>query len=397
MSDKEFIHLIEKYLNGTCSPSERERVEQWYEEHAAGDREFFDSDEEQIRKAAERSLAVVRKRTTVPVLPFDEGRTDARGKIHRNILFIRRLAAAVILLVASGGTYLYLKPKTEMPPLAKAELITKDDVPPGGDNAILTLANGKKIVLNQVQPGVLAEEGNALVSKKNNGELLYQAERPAGLLTEPQFNTLSTPQGGQYQVVLADGTKVWLNALSSLRFPASFSGLTRTVELEGEAYFEVAENKQKPFKVKIPGGAEVRVTGTHFNVMAYENENKISTILLEGGVEMVSRSAVILLKPGQQAILHKKSGMMEKNPADLEEAIAWKNGYFLFNNENIHSIMRKISRWYGVEVTYDGNMEGKDFSGTVSRYKNVSEVLHMLELTGIIHFKVKGRRIAVMP
>lgn len=394
ISANQMINLIEKYLKGKCTPEERAKVEQWYEEYAAEDRDFYLDDDDRFKDAAERSLSVIREKMASSTLATKEESVVAREN-GRNIIFWR-LAAAVAFVCLSTCLYLYTRPVTDLQPLSKVQDPPLDDVPPGGNNAVLTLANGKRISLNQAQVGLLAEEGNTAVSKKGNGELTYHTGESLEKNIEPQFNTLTTPEGGQYHVVLADGTKVWLNALSSLRFPTSFSGKTRNVELIGEAYFEIAKNRAMPFNVKMPNGAEVRVTGTHFNAMAYEDENNISAILVEGAIQMANQSNLAILKPGQQAVLHKQTGMIEVSTADKEAAMAWKNGYFLFNGENIRSIMRKLTRWYGVEVLYEGPMGDKDFSGMVSRYKNVSEVLKMLELTGIIRFKIVGRRIYVM-
>ncbi|HWW40381.1 FecR family protein, partial [Pedobacter sp.] len=200
----------------------------------------------------------------------------------------------------------------------------------------------------------------------------------------------------QYQLKLPDGTLVWLNSASSLRFPTQFAGKERSVELDGEAYFEVAKNKEMPFKVHVRA-MEVRVLGTHFNVMAYDDEESISTTLLEGSVKVSNALQTAVIRPGQQASLKKSSGILGVEEVNTVEAIAWKNGKFLFADEDIETIMRRISRWYNVEVEYRGNLSDKNFAGSISRYENVSEVLKMLELTGTIHFKVEGRRIIVMP
>jgi ferric-dicitrate binding protein FerR (iron transport regulator) len=203
--------------------------------------------------------------------------------------------------------------------------------------------------------------------------------------------------GGQYQLLLPDGSKVWLNSGSSIRFPTAFIGKERVVELKGEAFFDIKENKKMPFIVRTNNSMDIKVLGTQFNVMAYEDEKSINTTLLEGSVQILKETGSTYLEPGQAAVLNKGSGKIKVAPADIEDAVAWKNGYFIFSNENIESIMRKVSRWYNVEIEYQGNLNNKDFVGTISRDKNISELLKMLELTGAIHFRIEGRRVTVMP
>jgi transmembrane sensor len=213
--------------------------------------------------------------------------------------------------------------------------------------------------------------------------------------SEVVYNTISTPRGGQYQLMLADGSKVWLNAASSLRFPASFVGKERKVELLGEAYFEVAKNAKMPFKVKV-NGMEVEVLGTHFNINSYENESTIRTTLLEGSVKINKNNSSSLLKPGQQAQMNKAGEIKIINDADVEEAIAWKEGKFQFDRADIHDIMRQLTRWYDVDVEYKGTVSSH-FGGTISRDVNLSQVLNMLHLTGEVKFQVEDRKVVVMP
>jgi len=209
------------------------------------------------------------------------------------------------------------------------------------------------------------------------------------------FNTISTPVGGQYTVVLPDGSKVWLNAASSLKFPTAFTGTERRVELTGEGYFEVAKNKHMPFKVNF-NREEVEVLGTHFNISAYPDEAVTRTTLLEGSVRISKNNIKKILVPGQQAISSMQTGGFNIAEVNTDEAIAWKNGLFLFHNENIRSIMKKIARWYNVDVNYQGSFTNQEYGGRISQSKNLSEILKNLELTGTIHFKIEGRRVTVM-
>lgn len=316
--------------------------------------------------------------------------------------------AAIFLVIAGLGLYLWMnRQKAQVQVIAKVKKdFGKTEIPPGGNKAILTLANGAKIVLDDAKAGVLATQSGINIRKTEDGQVIYDVSQAAAKGSELTYNTISTPRGGQYQVVLPDGSQVWLNAASSLKFPTVFRGKERHVELSGEAYFEVAKNKAKPFRVT-SGNQTVEVLGTHFNINAYPEEANIKTTLLEGSVKVSLASAgkdevERFLKPGQQA---KTGADIQVYEVDVSQAIAWKNGYFVFSHENIESIMRKISRWYDVDIEYKGNITKDGFVGSVSKFEKVSEVLSLLELTGSVHFKIEtqganqqtGRRIIVMP
>jgi ferric-dicitrate binding protein FerR (iron transport regulator) len=210
------------------------------------------------------------------------------------------------------------------------------------------------------------------------------------------YNTISTPKGGQYQVTLSDGSKVWLNAASSLRFPATFSGKERKVELTGEGYFEVAHNKKMPFHVTV-NDLDVEVLGTHFNINAYADESAIKTTLLEGSVKVVKGNETKIIEPGEQAsVTTSEDEINVKQQVDLEQVVAWKNGIFQFERADIESVMRQISRWYDIDVDYHGRVS-EHFGGTISRDVNISDVLKMLEMTGGVNFKIDGKKVIVMP
>lgn len=312
---------------------------------------------------------------------------------QRNFSFRYYYAAAAMLLFGLCVFLFYPRTNTAVQTFAENKKTpTAGVIKPGSTKATLTLSDGTVINLDEVQSGLVSRQGNVTVGKTADGRLIYQVKAAAD---QPLiYNTISTPRGGEYQIVLPDGTSVWLNAASSLRFPSVFSGSERKVELKGEAYFEVARNKQKPFKVAV-NNMGIEVLGTHFNVNAYDDEAQIRTTLLEGSVKLSAGSNHRLLKPGQQASLGKQSDFSIAE-VNVDEAIAWKNGYFIFDNENIESIMRKISRWYDVEVTYQGKVDQGRYGGTVSRFDNVEGVLKSLELTGSVRFRMEGRRITVM-
>jgi ferric-dicitrate binding protein FerR (iron transport regulator) len=257
---------------------------------------------------------------------------------------------------------------------------------------LLTLADGSTIVLNDEQNGELASQGNTKVLKLN-GRITYQpSDVGSGKIL---YNTITTPRGGQYQVVLADGSSVWLNAESSLRFPTDFVGKERRVEISGEAYFEVAKNKAMPFVVSV-NGAEVQVLGTHFNVQAYDDEAALQTTLLEGAVKFVAGNSAVTLKPGQQSQLDKNGDVTVSNEIDTDKIVAWKNGYFLFNGEGLSAITKQLARWYDVEVT-GANKIGDKFYAEIPRATKLSDVLHALELTGKVHFTIEGRKVVAKP
>jgi transmembrane sensor len=381
MTREEYNALYEKYLSGNCTSKEREAIEN-YQDSIDLDRHHWIKDQMGEQELVKETI-------------HSELLNSIARQKRRQMIRTWYAAAAVILLILSSGLYFNnLKKKTIV--IAKTESPRfKNDVLPGDNRAVLTLDDGSQINLDDAQNGVLASEDNTDIRKTGSGKLEYSAGEK--LIQTVKYNTLSTPMGGQYQLSLPDGSKVWLNSGSSIRFPTAFIGKERVIELKGEAYFDITENKKMPFIVRTNNSMDIKVLGTQFNVMAYDDEKSINTTLLEGSVQILKESGTAFLEPGQAAILNKGTGKIKVAEADIDDAVAWKNGYFIFSNENIESIMRKVSRWYNIEVDYQGNLSNKDFVGTISRDKNISELLKMLELTGAIHFKVDGRRVTVMP
>ncbi|NLU92019.1 FecR family protein [Chitinophaga sp. Ak27] len=381
--------LIEKYLDGTITPAEEKTLMDWYQHRNQTDAEWPSDTVDEEETVRLRMLMRLHQQMEAPV---------AAPKTPGRILYYLSAAASVIVILGIAAYFIY--PRLHPAPKPAAIAQATNDIGPGSNKAILTLDNGDKVVLEDAKNGVISQQGNAAVNKTDSANLLYNNVAGQGT-TAVVYNTISTPYGGQYQVTLQDGTKVWLNAGSSLRFPTTFPGSERQVQLSGEAYFEVAKDKTKPFLVTVNTTSDrsmtVQVLGTHFNINAYPDEQHHITTLLEGSVKVNYDHTNLLLVPGKEAILHKISGKMDIKEADTEEAVAWKNGYFLFNNDKIENVMRQISRWYNVEVTYQGDVSKKAIGGSLSRYKNVSEILRMLELTGAVHFKTEGRRITVMP
>jgi transmembrane sensor len=304
--------------------------------------------------------------------------------------------AAVLLLSFLVGLFFINNKKPKLQPaIAK---IKQKVILPGGNKAYLTMADGSRIILNDAKNGDLVTKPGLKVSKTSNGMLVYHFNKTTdntSLNAKPEYNTITTPRGGQYQVILNDGTKVWLNAASSLKFPQAFTGKQREVELTGEAYFEVAKNKAKPFMVQA-NGTQVQVLGTHFNVNAYGDNDGVTTTLLEGLVRMASGRSTVMLTPGQQGTVGKNGTPILVSNADMEETMAWKNGLFVFHDASILNIMKQVSRWYDVDVEYLDDVQNNEFGGAISKYKSITELLNIMQLTRSIHYKIEGRRVIIM-
>ena len=324
--------------------------------------------------------------------------TKEENKANGKIAYLRWIAAAAILIAAFGVGFFLFQKSTILSNAYLAQKNVVQDVLAGGNRATLTLANGTKLILDSAANGNLTNQENVNIIKVEDGQLAYQT---FGNRTAQAYNTISTPRGGNYQLTLSDGTKVWLNAESSLRFPASFFGNERRVDLIGEAYFEVAKDTAKPFRIRIAQQGEVKVLGTHFNINSYKDESTVNTTLLEGSIEFSvnkfkKTGFKIKLVPGQQAELNKQGELTLHDNIDLEQVVAWKNGSFAFKNADLKTIMRQVMRWYDVEVVYAKNVPERTFTADISRAKNLNAMLKILELSNI-HFKLEGKKITVMP
>ena len=314
-------------------------------------------------------------------------------KSTKSYSLFRYVAAAAIFIAVSAGYYFYKLDNSIPLKESNKQVVTKHDRAPGGNKATLTLANGTKISLTDAANGDLVKQSGISITKTANGQLVYKVSAVQNSQKAIEFNTITTPNGGQYQIVLPDGSKVWLNAASSLKFPTVFAGVQRKVELKGEAYFEVTKNKNMPFSVDA-NGTKVLVLGTHFNVMAYEDEKDVKTTLLEGSVKLTHSNAVAFLKPGQQGSIAKNEEEYKVSEADMASVMAWKNGYFLFDNASLPQLMRQISRWYDVDVIYTSKIKEHEFVGEVSRNYSLMKILRILELSEIT-FKLEGRTLIV--
>ena len=318
--------------------------------------------------------------------------------LYHRLWFRISAAAAVIFFIAITAFYFQHQNNNRVSAQTQGTVEQIKDIPPGINNAVLTLDNGTTIVLDSAADGALVQQGGIKVLKIN-GQIAYDKAANANPQAAPTYNTITTARGNQYQVILADGSKIWLNAASSIRFPSYFTGNERKVEITGEAYFEVAKDAAKPFRVEFSNQSgekgEIEVLGTHFNVNAYPEEEDIKTTLLEGSVKIKRGSNVLMLAPGQQAKVT-SADIMLKNDVVLSQVVAWKDGFFVFNNSDIKIIMRQVARWYDVEVEFEGKIPSEGFTGKVSRNVPLSKFIKVLELNDV-NVKTEGRKIIIAP
>jgi ferric-dicitrate binding protein FerR (iron transport regulator) len=362
MDKKTFSILLEKYLRGHISQEEVNTLMDSLE----------DDDMRQQWEAAITGML--------------SGASPKRTGISR--IQVYAVAATILALVATGLVYFTrVQAPHKQPVVART---TSHPIIPGGNKAILTLADGSRITLDSAGNGAIAHQGNVQVIKLNNGQLAYKNEN--GATKELLWNNLVTPKGGQFMVILPDGSKVWLNAATSLRYPTAFTGPTREVQLNGEAYFEIARDAGVPFIVRV-NNTTVKVLGTHFNIMGYQDEYNTRTTLLEGAVQVEHNNATVRLSPGEQALLRQDQITVKKD-VNVEEAIAWKNGYFHFNHESLPGVLRQISRWYDVDIIYEGQVPEREFGGKIERKSSLNDVLKILELSNV-HYKVRDRKIII--
>lgn len=326
------------------------------------------------------------KTTAIPV--------PAAHRVH----FLRtawfRYASAVIIIATGISAWFFANNKKPFSTIARmSEDTIQTNIGPGGHGAILTLANGKTVLLDSLANGLIADQEGAKVVL-DKGLLAYDPSGNMNRAEELVYNTLVIPKGRQFQLMLPDGSKVWLNSASSLRYPVSFNGDTRTVEMTGEGYFEVAKNT-KPFYVKV-NDIKVVVMGTGFNIMAYEDEDMISTTLAEGMVKVMYGETAVIIKPGQQASLPDGGDRFQISTPDLDQVLSWKNGQISFTSAALPVVMRQISRWYDIDIDYEGAVPTKHFNGIIDQNLHLRDVLKVLTVYGI-HFRLDGRKLTVLP
>jgi ferric-dicitrate binding protein FerR (iron transport regulator) len=391
MTDQEFLILLKKYKQNQL---DQEGIQILMQEIAQGRRHTL------VQEDILQTLAGVDIGDSTLTAEDQEqilsGLLESiRPSQPRAFLFRYRwhVAATVALIILTGSAFYIWQSQKKSPAPLTASAASRPDATPGGNKALLTLSDGAVVELDSNRTGPLPAQGNARLLVRP-GQLIYNknaSQVPAAI----SYNILRTPKGGQYQLVLPDGTKVWLNAASSLRFPTQFTGAMRSVDLTGEAYFEVAKNAAQPFHVKVEG-MDLTVLGTSFNIMAYTEEDVIKTTLLEGAVKVTQGKEERLLKPGQQSQLTVGNSIKVINDADTELAVAWKNGFTSFRSADIKTIMRQVMRWYNIEVEYEGEIPQRVFTGDIPRDARLSELLQLLEVSKI-HFKMNNDRLVVMP
>lgn len=373
MDRKQAEEILLRFRLGTASESEEALVRQWLMFGKFGELEITEGE-------LESDLGAVAAR-----LPLDYGKT-----VRKVSLWPRIVVAAAILAIVFGVSIWYTRTDKVDP-----KTVLANDVAPGKNGATLTLANGKKIYINELGAGDTVNEGGVQILRDENGQIIYTV---SSVVADVEgYNTLSTTRGEQAQLRLPDGSVVFLNAGSSIKYPISFKGQEkRLLRLSGEAYFEVAKDRLHPFEV-LTDQQEVKVLGTHFNINAYAEEGETRTTLLEGAVSVASISGNDLrrLAPGQQSVV--KGNGIEVNEADLDQAVGWKNGDFVFAGEDLQVVMRQIARWYDVEVVYEGKLGNSNVFATISRNKKLSQVLKAIQVSQGIRFKIEGRRVMVMP
>jgi ferric-dicitrate binding protein FerR (iron transport regulator) len=400
MPDPRLKYLLDQYLAKTCTAPEKQELAVMIltAEHDEAVKDFLEqtwnkitADEDMPEERGAQIIASILQQTR-------DSKANT-GKVTRMFPWKKVAIAASIILMAGVTSHFLLFNKTEK----RNEIVTvtepaKDVEAPKASKATITLANGQRVYLDSVGSGQLAVQGNVKLVKLKNGQIAYQSES-GEMLTEMKYNTLENPKGSKViDMMFSDGSRVWLNAGSSVSFPVAFVGNDRKVSITGEAYFDIAHNEAKPFIVKnVAENVEVQVLGTQFNVNTYTDEDAIKVTLLKGSVKILrpaQNDKAVVIKPGQQAVVTDKINVTDN--IDVEEVMAWKNGKFQFGEKmDIQSIMRQIARWYDVEIEYKGNVNGF-VGGSISRNVNISNVIEMLEKTGEIKFKLEGKKITVM-
>jgi transmembrane sensor len=406
--------LAAKWMDGTITPEEKDRFEKWYNGFDFAKCELVDhwanhpgQIEKQILQKLQASMSEIEEEPDIPVTHIHDLKRSSRWWMA---------AASVLLLIGAGSSFFYMRNRAGAGAAAArantAGQTLAGDVAPGHYGAVLTLSNGSNIVLDSAGNGQIATQGTSQVQIEN-GAVVYEKAKsvepataspataspatasPAAAPQAVLYNTMTTPRGRQIRLILPDGSKVWLNAASTIHYPTAFNGKERAVELSGEAYFEIAKDETKPFVVSA-SGMHVQVLGTEFNLMAYSDEAKINTTLVDGAVRILTATTNLVLHPDEQASLATNANRLTVSRPNMKEVLAWKEGRFRFDGANITTIMRQVARWYDVDIEYRGALPTNEFNGSISRAEYVNKILGALERTGNVHFNLEGRKIIVM-
>jgi hypothetical protein len=391
---KSILTLLDRYLKNESNTKEKEKLDEFFEENsnsieASKSIENVSKLEDKIFNYIQFGIKEqVKKESTLNRMPY-----------------LQIAASVLVIFLFSTTIYFYrssLASKSQMP-IAQG-VVNIEDKQPAKNIAILTLGNNSQIILDEASNGEIAQESGVSILKTDKGELIYKIRNSNNLSTNDlnKYNTISTPMGGKFKVILPDGSLVVLNAASTLKYPVHFDQKLRKVSFTGEAYFEIAklEDKRKkrvPFYV-YSNDQIVEVLGTHFNINSYDNEEYSKTTLLEGSVKIINEKSAApakILKPGQQAVIKRGDVQTKIMIADEAQALAWKDGYFLFKNTNIKDVVNELERWYNVDIQYDDNMEFENITGYISRNVKISSVLKMLQLSGIVNYEISGSKIII--
>lgn len=385
------LQLLELYSSRKATVAEEQELFQWldanqiqqpFQQHIQSLIDQFDEDELSPNVDWDSIYHQILQKTSEDNITFTSS---------VKAIWPRLVAAAIIIVVVGFGAVYFVGSYKSNPQFVDHNISVPKDINPGFSGAVLTLSNGNQILLDTAKNSHLfSQSGLRLINQ--NGQLSYK-NSDANSNEAVVYNIMTTAKGRQYQLVLSDGTKVWLNAASSIKFPAVFSGKERNVFITGEAYFEVAHNAAKPFNVAV-NGENIHVLGTHFNVNAYEDELITSTTLLEGSVEITKENTTIKLLPGQQAQLKKTGEWNVLKDADIDGVTAWKDGLFVMKNADIGIVMRQIARWYDIEIIYEGTIPSGHISGDIPRNMKLSKVLEVMQLSGV-HFTFDGKKVIV--
>lgn len=400
MTEERIVYLLERLRNQELTEAERQELIGLSENNSEELLRIISGLMEKESFAAEPIDEMIMQAGIDSVVGIDKTRLadDERPAfIIKRSSFLNKTwfrYAAAILIIAGFGAYLWMSrsAKENAAPIVKATPDIEIDVAPGGDKAMITLADGSTIVLDSAANGALAQQGGARIVKHENGQIeyVYAGGQPGKVY----YNTLSTPRGGQYRLALPDGTQVWLNSASSITYPTAFIEDTRTVSITGEAYFEAAKAENQPFRVTV-NDMTVEALGTHFNINSYADEISMNTTLLEGAVRVTKGRDKVVLKPGQQSRAFNNKQRLSVVKADIEQVIAWKNGAFHFENKNLKEAMREISRWYDLDIRYEGDTPDIEFGGEIGRDLNLSQVIKGLSVSGL-HFRMENEKTLVV-
>lgn len=377
----DFETLFREYMNQSCSEQDKEKLFAMMADMENDGKLYEVIDRVMAEPGEEIAIEEGRADEILSVLQQAIPRRHKRGRM----ISIARWAAAA----AMGLGVLYLLYPSSKPLKDQQQTTTAQDVQPASQGAVLTLGDGRQVTLDSLQKGVIANQGGTNVSLAH-GTIAYDDHRAA----EVNYNTLSTPKGRLFHLVLPDGSDVWLNAASAVTYPTSFSGKERVVTLKGEAYFEIRQDAKMPFKVKLADNTEVRVLGTSFNINAYENEHAIATTLINGSVQINAGNNSSLLKPGYQANITHATPGIRVSRADTSQVLAWKNGIFNFEDADVQAVMKQLERWYDIDVQYENGIPGIIFGGKMDRNLTLSSIIRMLEISDV-HCRLEGKKLII--